>query len=46
MLGNSIGIIKVIANHETQEIKIVFDEEKIKLQEIKQILGDLGFSVR
>jgi copper chaperone CopZ len=46
ILRNSVGIIKVLANQDTQEIKVIFDIERINLQKIKQILEDLGFPVR
>ena len=45
VLEDKPGIIKIIADHMTQEVQIYFDKDQITLQDIELTLEMLGYPV-
>lgn len=45
VLKNEQGVISIKADHKTQKVKILFDEEKITIESLKRKLEKLGFPV-
>ena len=45
VLEDKPGIIKIIADHMTQEVQIYFDEDQITLRDIEQSLERFGYPV-
>lgn len=44
-LGDQPGIIRIKANQKTQQVHIIFNEEKISTQQIKGLLENMGFPI-
>ncbi|MEF3279571.1 MAG: cation transporter [Elusimicrobiota bacterium] len=44
--NNVDGIISVEPSHKTKTMKVVFDESKITVEEIKQIIKNTGREVK
>jgi len=45
VLKSEKGVISIRADHKTQTVKILYDEEKITMETIKRRLENLGFPV-